>query len=97
MKRPKFIPAWVSIPLIIFLVFIAILLFSGDNNYLINYKYEKEINELKAEIKANQDSAALFNARALELNTDPETLEKIAREKYGMKRDNEEVYITPIP
>ena len=32
-----------------------------------------------------------------ELNTDRETLEKIAREQYGMKRVNEEVYITEIP
>ena len=32
-----------------------------------------------------------------ELNTDRETLERIAREKYGMKRENEDVYITDIP
>ena len=29
--------------------------------------------------------------------TDKETLEKIAREQYGMKRTNEEVFITDIP
>ena len=32
-----------------------------------------------------------------ELNTDNETLERLVREKYGMKRTNEEVYITDIP
>ena len=32
-----------------------------------------------------------------ELNTDKETLERIAREKYGMKRHNEDVYKTDIP
>ena len=39
----------------------------------------------------------MFDAKVNELHTDRETLEKIAREKYGMKRENEEVFITDIP
>jgi len=55
------------------------------------------INDLKAEIKSNQDSAKIYEAKLDELHTDRETLEKIAREQYGMKRTNEEVFITDIP
>ena len=69
----------------------------GENNYMRIYDYERQINELKAEIKANEDSAAMYEAKTRELNTDRETLERIAREKYGMKRANEEVFVTDIP
>jgi cell division protein DivIC len=96
-RRFKWIPQWLNIPFIIFIAFIVLLLFFGDNNYLKNNSYKKQINELKAEIKANEDSSIMYDGKVRELNTDRETLEKIAREKYGMKRVNEDVYITDIP
>ncbi len=97
MKRPKWIPKWISWPLLIFVAFIILLLCVGENNYMRIYDYEKQINELKVSIKANEDSAAMYESKTRELNTDRETLERIAREKYGMKRANEEVYVTDIP
>jgi len=96
-KRPKWIPRWISLPLVIFVAFIVALLFLGDNNYMLISRYKAQANELKSQIKANQDTAAIYNAKAAELHTDKETLERLAREKYGMKRVNEEVYITDIP
>ena len=84
-------------PLVIVVVFVITLAFFGDNNYLLTSKYRKQINELKSQIKTNQDSAAVYDAKVNELNTDNETLERLVREKYGMKRTNEEVYITDIP
>lgn len=84
-------------PLVIVVVFVITLAFFGDNNYLLTSKYRKQINELKSQIKNNQDSAAVYDAKVNELNTDNETLERLVREKYGMKRTNEEVYITDIP
>ena len=97
MNKPKWIPKWVSIPLLVVIAFIVVLFFVGDNNFMHMYDYEKQINQLKAEIKANEDSAQIYEAKARELNTDRERLEKIAREKYGMKRTNEDVYVTDIP
>ncbi len=43
-----------------------------------NY-YAKEINSITSDIK--------------ELHTNPKTLEKFAREKYLMKRDNEDIFV----
>ncbi|MBQ4367095.1 MAG: septum formation initiator family protein [Muribaculaceae bacterium] len=94
--RPKWIPRWLNLPFVVFIVFVVLLLFTGENNYLKINSLKKQINELKAEIKANEDSAAVYDAKVQELNTDRESLEKIAREKYGMKRVNEDVYITDI-
>ena len=96
-QRPKWIPRWLNIPLLIFVGFVVVLLFFGDNNYMRISKYRSQINELKSEIKNNEDSAAMYEAKINELNTDKESLERLVREKYGMKRVNEEVYITDIP
>ena len=97
LQRPKWIPRWLTIPLLIFVGFVVVLLFFGDNNYMRISKYRSQINELKSQIKNNEDSAAMYEAKINELNTDNETLERLVREKYGMKRTNEEVYITDIP
>ena len=96
-QRPRWIPRWLNIPLIIFVIFVVVLLFFGDNNYMRISKYRSQINDLKSQIKSNQDSAAAYDAKVNELNTDNESLERLVREKYGMKRINEEVYITDIP
>ncbi|MBR6249457.1 MAG: septum formation initiator family protein [Muribaculaceae bacterium] len=96
-KRPSWIPRWLNIPLLIFAGFIVWLLFFGENNYMRINDYKKQINELKSEIKQNEDSARIYDAKMRELNTDHETLERIVREQYGMKRVNEDVYVTDIP
>ncbi len=96
-QRPKWIPRWLNIPLLIFVGFVVVLLFFGDNNYMRISKYRSQINELKSEIKNNEDSAAMYEAKINELNTDKESLERLVREKYGMKRINEEVFTTDIP
>ncbi len=96
-KRPKWIPLWLNIPFVVFLFFILSLFFFGENNYMKISKYKKQIHELKAEIKNNEDSTLVYEAKVKELHTDKSTLERMAREKYGMKRANEDVYATDIP
>lgn len=95
--RPKWIPRWLNLPLIIFIAFILMMLFTGENNYFRIYHYKQQINEVKAQIKQNLDSAEYYRGKVNELHTDRASLEKIAREQYGMRRTNEEVYITDIP
>ena len=96
-QRPKWIPRWLNIPLIIFIAFVIVLAFFGDNSFKRSTEYRSQINELKSQIKALEDSASAYEAKVQELNTDDESLEHLVREKYGMKRINEEVYITDIP
>ncbi|MBQ9585419.1 MAG: septum formation initiator family protein [Muribaculaceae bacterium] len=96
-KRPKWIPLWLSLPFVIFIAFIAMLLFFGDNNYMQINEQKKEIDKLNAQIKQQEDSAKYYEQKTQELNTDKETLEKLAREQYNMKRANEDVFITDIP
>ena len=96
-KRPKFIPRWINIPLLIFLAFVLVLIFVGDNSFVRSTEYRSQINELKSQIKNLEDSSSAYEAKVNELNTDNETLEHLVREKYGLTRTNEEVYITDIP
>ena len=96
-KRPKWLPRWVNFPLIIFIAFVVTLLFFGDTNYMRTLEYRKQINELKAQIKNYEDSAAMYERMINALNTDNESLERLVREQYGMKRTNEEVFITDLP
>lgn len=95
-KCTRFFPAK-YIPAAVFVAFLVSLVCCGDNNYIRSCSFTKEINDLKAEIKADEDSTAMYEERVRELNTDRESLEKLAREKYGMKHENEDVYITPMP
>lgn len=96
-KDNKWVKSLFTLPKIVFLFFIVWLTFFSENSCKRKLEYRQQIKELKTEIAANKDSTAYYNAKTQELNTDRETLEKIAREQYGMKRTDEEVYITDIP
>lgn len=95
-KLSRFVPRWLSLPLIIIAAFLVMMIFYGDNSYLKSREYSKQIDALSKEIKETRDSAAMYQRKVQELHTDKETLEKIAREQYGMKRANEDVYLTEI-
>lgn len=93
----KWIPQWMSLPFVVIVAFLVFMLFFGNNSYIKSNEYRQRIADLNTEIKQNEDSAALYEKKAKELNTDRESLEKIAREQYGMKKANEDVYVTDIP
>jgi len=52
-----------------------------------------KINKLKTERTYFQKQTDIANEELKELQTDPSSLEKFAREKYLMKKDNEDVYV----
>lgn len=85
-----------NLPLLIVVGAIVVSIVWGENSYIKRIGYQERIGQLEDEIKQYRDSADFYARKAGELNTDPETLEKIAREQYGMKRDNEEVFVTDI-
>ena len=75
------------------LAFAVWMLFFSSNNLLSQRRLNKQLKEYKAEreyylreIEANKRNIYL-------LNNDLEHLEKIAREKYLMKREDEHIFI----
>jgi cell division protein FtsB len=88
------IPNWLknkySFTILVFLVFVG---FFDQNNLLTQYSYRSQLNKLKTE-KAYFNSEIEKTSKELEeLTKNPASLEKFAREKYFMKKDNEEVFV----
>ncbi len=96
-KDNKWVKSFITWQKIGFVAFFVWLAFFSENSCKRKLDYNTQIKELKSEIAANKDSTVFYDAKTKELDTDRETLEKIAREQYGMKRVDEDVYITDIP
>ena len=77
------------------IVFLLILVVFDDNNMFKHYKNKTIIAELEDEIAAmKRDSVEIINRQAqLDYRGDVEAIEDLAREKYGMHKDNEEVFV----
>lgn len=73
--------------------FIVWMLFFDKNDLLSQYDYHQQLDKLKQEKKFYTTETAKVNKDLNELTSDPEQLEKFAREKYLMKKDNEDVYV----
>lgn len=95
-NRPMWVRVMFNLPLLVVVGAIAVSIVWGDSSYIKRIGYQERIGQLERELDMYNDSVALYTRKAEELNTDREALEKIAREQYGMKRDNEEVFVTEI-
>ena len=79
--------------LITILVFLLIIVFLDENSLIQRSKHQREINALKTEIEKYRKQYEEDTEMLKELEENPEALEKIAREKYFMKKPNEDIFI----
>ena len=79
--------------LITILVFLLIIVFLDENSLIQRAKHQREINALKTEIEKYRKQYEEDTEMLKELEENPEALEKIAREKYFMKKSNEDIFI----
>ncbi len=84
---------YLSVTFLILIAFIVIVLFFNDNSFVKSVEYTSRINELREEIRQNEDTLRYYQRLNHALDTDPETMERIVRENYHMQRENEDVYI----
>lgn len=75
------------------MLFLVWICFFDRNDIISEAKLVYKINKLKTERTYYQQQTDLANQELKELQTDPASLEKFAREKYLMKKDNEDVYV----
>lgn len=68
-------------------------LFFNDNSYGHLRELHGEIKRLEKEMQANEDTLKKYRELNLLLLSDKEELERVARERYGMQRPGEDVYI----
>ena len=94
-KRLSTILAFLSSYKYVITVVVGVLFvgFLDENSFLQRLKYDMQISGLKEEIQkynALNDSA---NTEIENLRRDPRYIEKIARERYLMKADDEDIFV----
>jgi len=78
---------------VVTIAFIVIIGVLDENSLMRRAMHKYEITELKSEIERYTEQFEEDSRRLEELDNNPEAIEKIAREKYLMKRPDEDVYI----
>lgn len=73
--------------------FLIIIVFLDENNLIRRFEHKREIHSLNEEIAKYRKMYEENTEHLNELSTNPEAIEKIAREKYLMKNPNEDIYI----
>jgi cell division protein FtsB len=74
-------------------VFAVWMVFFDRNDLFSQYEYHQQVSKLKQERDFYQKENAKVHQDLSELTSNKEKLEKFAREKYLMKRDNEDVFV----
>lgn len=78
--------------LLVFLFFAIWMLFLDNYSYVEHRVLNKEIDELKANKKYYKEEIKK-DSIAIKKLKQPEEVERYAREKYYMKRENEDIFI----
>ncbi|WP_256004105.1 FtsB family cell division protein [Pedobacter deserti] len=73
--------------------FVVWMLFFDRNDIIAQYEYKTALNKLEEEKAFYIKEIAQVKKDLNELNTNLNTAEKFAREKYFMKKDNEDVFV----
>ena len=74
------------------IIFLIWMIFFDVNSFLSHYQLNSEINELK-EQKKNLEIEIKKDKKLIEYLKDMDNYEAFAREKYYMKKKDEEIYI----
>ena len=89
-RIPKFFRNFYFITSFLFLTW---MLFFDSNDFVTQYQMNKTLRNLEEEKEHYLVKMEEVQKDRKELMSDPELLEKFAREKYLMKRPNEDVFI----
>ncbi len=73
--------------------FIVWMIFFDKNDLFSQNQYRKQVIKLKQERDFYKKETEKVRKDLDELTTNPQRLEKFARERYLMKRDNEDVFV----
>ncbi|MCI1649013.1 MAG: septum formation initiator family protein [Bacteroides sp.] len=79
--------------LITLAIFVVIVGFLDENSIMRRVGYAREINHLNSEIDKYRADYNESTERLNELAADSDAIERVAREKYLMKKPNEDIYV----
>ena len=81
--------------IITFAAFAAWMLFFDEKDVFTLNHHRRELKELEQSKKYYTDQISREKTELENLKNNPAILEKYAREKYYMKRDNEDIFLVP--
>ena len=73
--------------------FVIWMIFFDKNDLFSQYEYHQQLTKLEQEQDFYKAETAKVNKDLEELTSDNAKLEKFAREKYLMKKDNEDIFV----
>jgi len=91
-KYKRFIKPFKNIFLLILIVFSVWMLFFDSNSWFIHNELNNDIEDLEEEKEYYKREQEKDNKEIKKLSNQ-EGLEKYGREKYHMKKENEEIYL----
>jgi len=96
MKLLTQLPAWLRNKFFIaFAAFTVWMLFFDEKDVFTMRHHRQELRDLQQSKKYYTDQVNKEKNELENLKNNPSTLEKYAREKYYMKRDNEDLFLMP--
>lgn len=73
--------------------FVVWMTFFDKNDLLSQYQYHQQVSQLEQERDFYKTETDKVSKDLEELTSNPQQLEKFAREKYLMRKDNEDVFV----
>ncbi|MEY3946393.1 MAG: hypothetical protein RJB03_1099 [Bacteroidota bacterium] len=73
--------------------FVVWMMFFDHNNIFLHVQYRNELNDLKKSKEYYKEQIGKTRKEVELFKTNPKWMEKVAREQYLMKRDNEDVFV----
>lgn len=92
------IPSWLKNRyLLVGAVFLVWMLFIDTNSWWFHRELDQEIDELEEATEYYKEEIERDSTLLFELDSSPEALERYARERYRMKKENEDLFIISQP
>ncbi|WP_036822718.1 FtsB family cell division protein [Polaribacter sp. Hel1_85] len=91
-RKNSFIKIITNVFVLILVPFLIWMFFFDENSYLVHHKFNNEIEDLESTISFYKNKIEEDKATIKKLQ-DSLQLERFAREKYLMKKDNEDIYL----
>jgi cell division protein FtsB len=93
MEKKEKVPIYKNFYLISFVVFVLWMLFFDNNSLTTNLYLQEKFVDISRQKQFYTDGLKKLEKKMDELEADPKFVERVAREKYLLKRPKEDVFI----
>lgn len=79
--------------MVVIFFIVLIVGFIDDNSFMHRFDRRSRMGQLRNEIEAYKTQYEKADQQLREMDSDPKSIEKMARERYFMKRQGEDVFV----